>query len=48
MLRSSLCDYSNVYIFVNKTTTVLNTVVAGVTTNNKKKNIIIKTLLSIY
>ena len=48
MLRSSLCDYSDVYILVNKTAIVLNTAAAGRAANNKKIYIIIKTLWSIY
>ena len=41
MLRSRLCDYSDVYIFVSATITVPNTAAAGADPNNRK-NIIIK------
>ena len=41
MLRSSLCDYSDAYIFVKRTITVKNTAAAG-TTNNADKNAIFK------
>ena len=41
MLRSRLCDYSDVYILVSATITVPNTAAAGVDPNNRK-NIIIK------
>ena len=37
MLKSSLCDYSDAYIFVKSTITVPNTAAA-----NNRKNIIIK------
>ena len=37
MIRSILCDSSNVYIFVKETITVPNT--AGVSNTNKKTNI---------
>ena len=41
MLRASLCDYSDEYILVKGTITVLNTAVAGKAANNadKKGNI---------
>ena len=38
--KSSLCDYSNAYIFVNRTMTVSNIETAG--NPNNRKNIIIK------
>ena len=41
MLRSRLCDYSDVYILVSATITVPNTAAAGADPNNRK-NIIIK------
>ena len=41
MLRSRLCDYSDVYILVSATITVPNTAAAGPDPNNRK-NIIIK------
>ena len=37
MIRSSLCDYSNAYILVKRTTAVLNTAAAGMAVNNTKK-----------
>ena len=41
MLRSSLCDYSDAYIFVKGNITVNNTIAEGVAANNaaKKSNI---------
>ena len=41
MLKSSLCDYSDAYIFVKSTIKVPNTAAAEAA-ENKKKNIIIK------
>ena len=41
MLRSSLCGYSDTYIFASETITVLNTAAHGAN-SNKRKNIIIK------
>ena len=41
MLRSSLCDYSDAYVLVSATITVLNTATAGAVANNIK-NVIIK------
>ena len=41
MLKSSLCDYSDAYIFVKSTITVPNTAAAEAAANNRK-NIIIK------
>ena len=41
MLRSSLCDYSDAYIFVSATITVPNTAAAEAAANNRE-NIIIK------
>ena len=37
MLKSSLCDYSDAYIFVNTTITVANTAGAGNAANNTEK-----------
>ena len=45
MLKSSLCDYSDAYLFVNGTITIPNTGKAGF--SNSRKNII-KKLCSIY
>ena len=47
MLRSSLCDYSDAYIFVKGTITVSN---AGTTTapNNRNKKVIFLELYSVY
>ena len=42
MLRSSLCDYSNAYILVKGTITVVNTAVQGHINNGANKNIILK------
>ena len=40
MLRSSLCDYSDAYIIVKGTITVVNTAVADANANNINKRII--------
>ena len=42
MLKSSLCDYSDVYILVNWTITVTNIVVADVDANNTNKKVTFK------
>ena len=42
MLRTSLCDYSDVYILAKGTITVANTAAAGAATNNSNKKIIFK------
>ena len=40
MLRSSLCDYSDVYILAKGNITVNRTAAAGATTNNNNKKVI--------
>ena len=40
MLRSSLCDYSDVYILAKGNITVNRTAVAGAATNNINKKVI--------
>ena len=42
MLKSSLCDYSDVYILLNWTITVTNIVVADVDANNTNKKVTFK------
>ena len=42
MLRSSLCDYSNVHILVKETITVESTAAADIDTNNTDKTIAFK------
>ena len=42
MLRSSLCYYSNVYIFATWTITVANTGAQGVASNSANKQVIFK------
>ena len=42
MTRSSLCDYSDVYILVKGTITVTNTAAAGAAPNNRNKKVIFK------
>ena len=42
MLKSSLCDYSDVYILVKGTITVNNTAAQGVAANNTNKKVIFK------
>ena len=42
MLRSSLCNYSDTYILVIGTITVVNAVVAGAAANNSDKKVIFK------
>ena len=43
MLKSNLCDYSDVYILVKGTISVNNTAAAGATVNNINKEVIFKT-----
>ena len=42
MLKSSLCDYSDAYIFVKGTISVNNTAAAGAAVNNTNKKVIFK------
>ena len=42
VLRSSLCDYSDVYIIVKGTITVINTAAQGEANNGADKKIIFK------
>ena len=42
MLRSSLCDYSDVYILVKGNITVNNTATGGAAANNTNKKVIFK------
>ena len=42
MLKSSLCDYSDAYIFVKRTISVNNTAAAGAAVNNGDKKVIFK------
>ena len=42
MLKSSLCDYSNAYIFVKGNTSVNNTAAAVADPNNRNKKVIFK------
>ena len=42
MLKSSLCDYSDAYIFVKGTITVNNTAAAGAAANNTNRKVIFK------
>ena len=42
MLRSSLCDYSNTYIFAKGTITVPNTTATDVDPKNRNKKVILK------
>ena len=42
MLRSSLCDYSDVYILVQRNITVNNTTADGAAANNTNKKVIFK------
>ena len=42
MLKSSLCDYSDAYIFVKGTISVNNTAAAGAAVNNGDKKVIFK------
>ena len=42
MLKSSLCDYSDAYIFVKGTISLNNTAAAGAAANNINKDVIFK------
>ena len=42
MLRSSLCDYSDVYMLVKGNITVNNTATGGAAANNTNKKVIFK------
>ena len=42
MLKFSLCDYSDAYIFVKGNTTVSNTAAADANANNANKKVIFK------
>ena len=42
MLKSSLCDYSDAYIFVKGTISVNNTALAGAAANNTNRKVIFK------
>ena len=42
MLKSSLCDYSDVYILVKRLITVPNTAAADVEANNTNKKVVFK------
>ena len=42
MLKSSLCDYNDVYILIKGTITVPNTVAADADANNTNKKVIYK------
>ena len=42
MLKSSLCDYSDAYIFVKGTITANDTSAAGADANNTNKKVILK------
>ena len=42
MLKSSLCDYNDLYILVKGTTTVNNTAAADADANNVNKKVIFK------
>ena len=44
MLKSSLCDYSDAYIIVKGTITVINTAADGAAANNTNKKVIFKTI----
>ena len=48
MLRASLCDYSDVYILVKGTITVVNTAAVDAEANNTKKKRYILALCAIY
>ena len=45
MLRSSLCDYSDVYMLVKGNITVNNTATGGAAANNTNKKVILKIVL---
>ena len=42
MLKSSLCNYSDAYIHVKGTITILNTAAVGEAANNDSKEVIFK------
>ena len=42
IIRSNLCDYSDAYIFVKRTTTIWNTAASGIAANNTEKKVIFK------
>ena len=42
MIRSSLCDHSDAFIYVKGTIAIPNTVAAGTATNNVNKKVIFK------
>ena len=48
MITSNLCDYRDSYIFVEGTTTVLNTAAAGVAVNNTYKKVLFKNCASFF
>ena len=45
ILKSSLCDYSDVYILIKGTISVNNTAAAGAALNNINKKVIFRTVL---
>ena len=45
ILKSSLCDYSDVYILIKGTISVNNTAAAGAAVNNINKKVIFRTVL---
>ena len=47
MISSILCHYSNAYILVKRTITVLNTAAAGAAVNNTNKKVILKIVLNL-
>ena len=42
MIRANLCNYSDAYILVKGTITVLNTAAAGAAVNNTNKKVVFK------
>ena len=42
MLRSSLCDYSDAYILVTRTVTIVNAAAADTDANNTNKKVVFK------
>ena len=42
MLKSSLCDYSDAYILVEETITVVDTSAAGAAASNTNKKVVLK------
>ena len=48
MITSNLCDYRDSYIFVERTTAVLNTAAAGVAVNNTNKKVLFKNCASFF